>query len=161
MANTEYSGGYRKLCIGATSPKTNKSYCVYRYTDVYDGKIKYVGLVRTGKLCDRIQAHERDEDWCKNKPWFIEYFECENQSEVEAFEAHLIALYGTNKYYNTQKCGWGLNKYLPDVEKWWKPATIPFCEDFDTIKAVFEFKKAIKERRFDDATYLFDMIEVI
>lgn len=154
----KYKGGHRKLCIGATSPKTYKSFCVYRYTDVNDGIIKYVGIVKTGKLCDRLQAHEREDEWCKDKPWYIEYFECENQSEVEAFEAHLIALYGTDKYFNTQKSGWGTNQYLPDIEKWWKPATIPLCEDFETIKAVFAFKKAIKECKYDDAKRIFDAI---
>lgn len=155
----KYETGYRKLSVGSTNYTTNKSYCVYRYTDIEDGIIKYVGIVRSGKLCDRLQAHEREEEWCKNKPWYIEFFECENQSEVEAFEAHLIALYGTYKYHNTQKATWGLNKYLPDVESWWKPATIPICENFETLKLVFIFRRLLKEHRISEAREILNILE--
>lgn len=156
-----YEIGYRKINIGVTNPKTRKQYCVYRYIDIEDNTIKYVGIVRSGFLCDRIQSHEREDKWCQNKPWRIEYFECDTQSEVEAFEAHLIALYGTYKYYNKQKASWGINKYLPNVEKWWKPATIPVCEDNLTLKAVYEFKKALRENRINDARQIIKMIELM
>lgn len=161
MASKQYEGGYRKLNTGATSPKTNKSFCVYRYIDVYDGIIKYVGIVRTGKLCDRLQAHERDDEWCKDKPWYVEYFECNNQSEAEAFEAHLIALYKTYNYYNKCKAHWGINKYLPDVENWWK--TIPYynCTDKDTYIVVQYIRRLIREGDIETAKKLMEYIEIV
>ena len=54
-------------------------------------------------LQKRIQDHLYSDEWCKNGNWEIEYFECETKSEVEAFEAHLIALYKTEKYFNKVK----------------------------------------------------------
>ena len=101
-----------RLNMGTTRKETEKTLCVYRYTDIEDEQIKYVGIVRKGKLSNRLQSHETDDEWCKNRGWFIEYFDCDTQSEAEAFEAHLIALYGTDKYYNVKKAGWGINKYL-------------------------------------------------
>ena len=79
--------------------KTGKP-CVYRYIDKKDGIVKYVGIVYKQSLQKRIQDHLYNDEWCKNGNWKIEYFECETKSEVEAFEAHLIALYKTEKYFN-------------------------------------------------------------
>ena len=92
---------------------------------------------------------------------FIEYFDCDTQSEAEAFEAHLIALYGTDKYYNVKKAGWGINKYLPDVEKWWKPAVYPVCADFETMRLFWQFKKAVNERNHEEAERLLKAFEII
>ena len=149
-----------RLDMGTTRKETEKTLCVYRYTDIEDEKIKYVGIVRKGKLSNRLQSHEMDDEWCKGKGWFIEYFDCDTQSEAEAFEAHLIALYGTDKYYNVKKAGWGINKYLPDVEKWWKPATNPTCADFETMREFRKFKKAVAERNYEEAKRLFESFEI-
>jgi hypothetical protein len=67
-----------------------------------------------------MSLHRQCDIWKDLGIWRIEYFECENKSEAEAFESHLIALYGTDKYFNTNKVGWGLNQYLPDIENKWK-----------------------------------------
>lgn len=149
-----------RLNMGTTRKETEKTLCVYRYTDIEDEQIKYVGIVRKGKLSNRLQSHETDDEWCKNRGWFIEYFDCDTQSEAEAFEAHLIALYGTDKYYNVKKAGWGINKYLPDVEKWWKPAMNPTCADFETMRAFRKFKKAVAERNYEEAKRLFESFEI-
>ena len=159
---------FEKLCglrkagttsFGAFCAGTDRSLCVYRYIDMADNEIKYVGIVRKAKLKDRIMAHE-DDRWCKGKMWRVEYFGCDTQAEVEAFEAHLIAIYGTGKYYNTQKVGWGINKYLPDVENWWKPATRQLCADYETLDAVKMFRRMLRERKMEAARFLFDLLEV-
>lgn len=145
-----------RLKLGRTHEGTEKTLCVYRYTDIDDEIIKYVGIVRKGNLAERLATHEREDDWCKNKAWFIEYFECETQSEVEAFEAHLIALYGTDKYFNIKKAGWGINKYLPNIEDWWKPATFPICQDFETMRELIKFKQAIKDRDIEKVEKIYN-----
>lgn len=149
------------LDSGITNESTNRTLCVYRYTDIEDRKIKYVGIVTKGKLSSRLANHNNDDEWCIGKKWYIEYFECGTRSEAEAFEAHLIALYGTGEYYNTHKAKWGLNSFLPDVEKWWKPATIPLFEDFETMEVFWRFKKAVKDQNYEEAMRLFESLEVI
>lgn len=93
---------------------------VYRFIDETDNIIKYVGITRGDRVSDRMSLHKLCDIWKDLGIWKIEYFECENKSEAEAFESHLIALYGTDKYFNTMKVGWGLNQYLPDIENKWK-----------------------------------------
>jgi len=133
--------------------------CVYRYIDMRDNTIKYVGIVRKAALEKRIMQHSYVDEWCKNGVWKVEYFECETQSEVEAFEAHLIELYGTWKYFNKVKAHWGINRFLPDVEMWWKP----FCEsafaDIETLNFSLLIRKAIRDGNVKIARELLKMVD--
>lgn len=93
---------------------------VYRYIDTSDGLIKYVGISNGKTIRDRVADHRRSDDWYnKADGWKIEFIEVQNKSEAEAFESHLIALYGTDKWFNTAKAGWGLNHYLPTEISGW------------------------------------------
>ena len=94
-----------------------KDCCVYRYIDVSDWKIKYVGITVNGTLVNRHKGHIKEE-WYKNGRFICEYIQVDNQSEAEAIESHLIALYDTGKYFNKAKTGWGINKYLPNEYNW-------------------------------------------
>ena len=112
-------GRTRVRLIG--KPKTDKSKnIVYRFIDETDNRIKYIGITGEDRIYKRMSLHRLCDIWKDLGVWKIEYFECENKSEAEAFESHLITLYGTDKYFNTNKVGWGLNQYLPDIENKWK-----------------------------------------
>lgn len=97
--------------------------CIYRYTDKEDGIIKYVGIIwgKTRTLTQRVNEHKRD-DWHKGKNWKIETLEIENLSHTDAeyMEAHYIALYGTWKWYNKAKTGWGISRFIKDNPSDWK-----------------------------------------
>ena len=97
--------------------------CIYRYTDLADGIIKYVGIVygETRTLKNRLIEHLHDE-WYKYKNWKIEYIDVgiDSRTDAEYYEAHYISLYKTDKYYNMSKSGWGISKYLPDRENDWQ-----------------------------------------
>jgi len=102
---------------------------VYRYTDLSDNIIKYVGIVWSDnmELKNRIDAHHRD-DWYAGTFWKIEYLS-ENivtRTDAEYFEAHYISLYGTDKYHNKMKAGWGISHFLPDRENEWKEYVDPY-----------------------------------
>lgn len=148
-----------KYLLGRLKPETERTMCVYRYTDIYDGVIKYVGIVRKGTLASRIAGHSVDDGWCKNRDWFIEYFPCESKSEIEAFESHLIALYGTDKYYNKKKAGWGINRFLPNVEEWWMPASNLICDDFETMRVVVAFRRLLRAGKPDEAMKFYKLLE--
>ena len=139
----------------------NKKPCVYRYTDLSDGIVKYIGVVKKEPLEKRIMQHSYADEWCKGKRWKIEYFECETQSEVEAFEAHLIELHETWKYYNKVKAHWGINRFLPDVEKWWKVfSSSPFA-DTETGNFVMNIRILIRAGEIEKAKELLNMIDFI
>lgn len=95
---------------------------IYRYTDLADKIIKYVGIVwsEDRTLKQRVNEHERYDDWCRVRRWKIEYIyeDINTRSEAEAFEAHYISLYETDKYFNVKKTGWGTNKFLPLRNDW-------------------------------------------
>lgn len=133
--------------------------CVYRYTDLHDNTVKYVGIVRKSALEKRIMQHSYRDNWCKSGVWKVEYFECETQSEAEAFEAHLIELYGTWKYFNKVKAHWGINRFLPDVEMWWKP----FCEspfaDIETLNFSMLIRREIRDGNIKGAKELLEMVD--
>jgi len=128
-----------------------KKPCVYRYIDTDDRIVKYIGIVYKEDLDRRLNAHLCCDDWCKSGNWDIEYFECQNRSEAEAFESHLIAVYETWKYYNKAKANWGVNRFLPNVENWWKPARISAFTDSETAKAAAFFRQLIRDGKIDEA----------
>lgn len=134
--------------------------CVYRYIDTADNIVKYIGIVHSGTLKGRLYNHAK-EKWCEPRYWKVEYFECNTRAEAEAFEAHLIALYKTYNYYNKCKANWGLNKYLPDVETWWRPTHFYNCTDMETYQFVRLIKRLIKLKEKDLALELLNYIEII
>lgn len=108
---------------------------VYRYIDMNDNVIKYVGIVVKGTLPNRHKQHTRDA-WYKDGKFICECIEVDNKSEAEAIESHLISLYETDKYYNKAKTGWGINKYLP-MEYEWKIANVNDETIEDVVKSLY------------------------
>ena len=94
---------------------------VYRYTDLKDNKIKYVGIVwsKNRTLAQRLNEHLKLDDWCHNN-YKVEYLEVANRTEAESLESHFIALYKTYKFYNNAKADWGINSFIPNMEDDWK-----------------------------------------
>jgi len=133
--------------------------CVYRYVDNESGIIKYVGIVYKGGLEKRLMVHANTDAWALDACWKVEYFECETRSEAEAFESHLITLYGTDKYYNKAKANWGINKYLPDVESMWKIAVTPHFADIETLNIAILIRKLIRAGKREEALLLLDLLE--
>lgn len=97
---------------------------VYRYKDLVDNIIKYVGIVWSGKrtLNQRLYEHQQNDEWCFKRRWKIEYLESEitTRTDAEYFESHYISLYETDKYFNVKKSGWGISSFLPNRENEWK-----------------------------------------
>lgn len=116
---------------------------IYRYTDLADNIIKYVGIVwsENRSLKQRIQEHEKD-NWCKVRRWKIEYIttNVNNRTEAEFFESHYISLYQTYKYYNIKKPNWGTSNLIPFTENDWKEYT----DDKSVIINSLISKKQIK-----------------
>lgn len=132
---------------------------VYRYIDKTDGVTKYVGITRETAIKQRLSVHAAKDRWKYKGTWRIEYFECENQSEAEAFESHLIALYETGKYYNKRKVGWGINQYLPSVEERWKLLQESKYADVETERAVMLFHWLLKNGYKDEAKAVLNCFE--
>lgn len=125
--------------IDLLTHKLDEYVCVYRYTDMSDGIIKYVGIVYKGTIANRHKTHTR-EDWYIDGQFLVEYIVVKNRSEAEAIESHLISLYGTDKYYNKAKAGWGINSFLP-TEYQWKPIIV----EFDDLIKELHFKVCFYE----------------
>jgi len=79
---------------------------VYRYTDIDDGIVKYIGLSKEDSPKIRIQGHRRDK-LCGGH-WIIDYFLTETLGSADAWETHLINYYGTGQWFNTAKTDYGL-----------------------------------------------------
>lgn len=94
---------------------------VYRYTDLDDNIVKYIGIVtsknKTRTLEDRIKEHYTKHEWAYGN-FKIDYFTVASRTDAEAFESHLISFYKTYLYYNKAKADWGLSQYLPNVNCW-------------------------------------------
>lgn len=102
--------------------------CVYRYIDIKDNKIKYVGIVWSSKrtLKQRINEHKKDK-WYKISEWKIQILEypINSRTDAEYIEAHFVSLYQTDKYYNVSKSGWGISSFIPNMEDKWKDYDTP------------------------------------
>lgn len=94
---------------------------VYRYTDLSDGIIKYVGIVwsRNRTLEQRINEHKREE-WHFGKSWKIEFIceDIETRTDAEYFESHYISLFKTDRWFNKSKSDWGTSGFLPVKSEW-------------------------------------------
>lgn len=96
---------------------------VYCYIDLYDDKIKYVGIT-SRKLEQRVHEHKKNEQWVSNSKWKILYFYVQTKSESESWESHLIAKYQTYNWYNTAKKDWGLIGTFNDIYPAWSVYSI-------------------------------------
>ena len=118
---------------------------VYRYTDLSDGIIKYVGVVwsENRTLSQRIREHLNDK-WCKGKKWKIEFIKLEGQSRTDAeyLESHFISLFGTDKYFNTRKAGWGISSIIKGTFNW----ELYSCENLKTAEEYEEEIKNLKRQ---------------
>ena len=85
---------------------------IYRYTDLTDGIIKYVGIVysENRSLSQRINEHKRD--YWYSDAFKVEYiaFEDISKSDLNALEGHYICVYKTYKWFNESKNDWGESK---------------------------------------------------
>jgi hypothetical protein len=92
---------------------------VYRYTDLNDEIIKYVGNVWSNNrtLQKRIREHKND-DWYKDKNWKIEYIQVNTRTDAEYLESHFIEKYKTYNYYNQAKAHWGISDFIKDDFEW-------------------------------------------
>lgn len=97
---------------------------VYRYTDLSDGIIKYVGIVWSDNrtLKQRVDEHFRNDDWCKGRKWKVEFLKrnINSRTDAELFESHYISEYATDKYYNIKKSGWGKSDLINSKNEEWE-----------------------------------------
>jgi len=95
---------------------------VYKYTDLYDDVVKYVGIVWSDNrtLADRVREHQSD-DWYEKGRWKIEYLvkSISSRTDAELLERHYISKYETYKWYNKSKAHWGECTLFEDYEDKW------------------------------------------
>ncbi len=98
--------------------------CVYKYIDLADDIVKYVGITYgdSSNLKKRIYQHRINDNWANISNYNIQYqdFDVNSRTDAEMLEAHYIALYQTYKYYNKDKKKWGLSSFIPNREHLWK-----------------------------------------
>lgn len=89
---------------------------IYRYIDMRDNFIKYVGIVygENRTLEQRHKEHLKKDIWCDEK-FKVQYLDVpiNSRSEAEALEAHFISLYQTGSWYNKSKSNWGQSSFVP------------------------------------------------
>lgn len=124
---------------------------VYRYVDLLDDIIKYIGIVwgENSTLENRIRQHSK-EDKFKGKNWKIEVLNVQvnSRTDAECYESHYIALYRTYNYLNVAKKKFGLCSFLPDRENEWVEYNITTkrCDLSVNVKS----QKKCKKNRYDN-----------
>lgn len=95
---------------------------VYRYIDVSDETVKYIGIVYSAysTVLKRVYQHHNDA-WFIGIVWRVERL-CLNldnlsRTDVECIEGHFISRFGTDKWYNRKKAGWGESALYNEVLK--------------------------------------------
>jgi len=117
---------------------------VYRYVDLHDEVIKYVGIVwsENRTLKQRVKEHFEQDDWCIGGYWRVEYLQKEVKSRIDAelLEAHYISKFKTNEWYNVSKANWGASELLQDDpdEEWKEYETIGDIKPSNMIKTCEE-----------------------
>lgn len=118
---------------------------IYRYIDLRDNIIKYVGIVWANNrtLDDRIREHSANDSWCKGGYWKVEYLnrDIQNRMDAELLEAHYIGKFDTGKWYNTYKSSWGRSTLLDDSNDQWIEYGI-ICNTFsNTVSSKYDSLK--------------------
>ena len=88
---------------------------VYRYIDLADNIIKYVGIVcrvSEGGLEQRVKEHFQNDAWSHGIKWRVEYIEVPTKNDAHALETHFITLYDTGKWFNHAKKSSGLLSFV-------------------------------------------------
>ena len=95
---------------------------VYRYRDINDNIIKYVGIVNdSGRtLGRRLLEHFRKDVWSHGK-FQVDYINVKSKTDAEFLEAHFISYYETFKYFNVAKKDWGISSIVTLQEYLWHP----------------------------------------
>lgn len=111
---------------------------VYRYIDLCDGVVKYIGIVYSEdrSLDDRVREHARNDNWCKTRKWKIQYIVVNNRSEAETYETHFISLYNTGNYFNKAKTDRGVVSFIPEVE--WHDYNVDSNEENEKLKSIIK-----------------------
>lgn len=95
---------------------------VYRYVDINDETVKYVGIVwgENRTIDQRIAEHKKDY-WYPFGSWRVEILneQIDTRAEAESIETHLISLYQTDRYYNVRQARYGVNKFFPSFDDKW------------------------------------------
>lgn len=118
---------------------------VYKYTDLSDNIVKYVGIVWSDNrtLSQRVSEHKND-DWYIGRKWKIEYIKrnIKTRSDAELIESHYISKYHTDMFFNKRKSGWGESQFIDGEDEW-----ILFLSEEETA-SVFEKYATIKKVNF-------------
>lgn len=131
---------------------------VYKYTDVDDGIVKYVGIVwsENRTLLQRLKEHQLYDWWCNGKQWKVEYLYVNNKTDCEGLESHFIALYNTDKWYNKNKTNWGISNVYSMIEWEWKE----FNYIFDNVNIKNRNNRRINNnflsKLYNDSIYIFN-----
>lgn len=96
--------------------------CVYRFVDLKDNLVKYIGIVfgENRSLKQRTYEHIRYDRWCNNAAWRVDYIDVNNRAEAEALESHFISEFNTGSFFNKSKNDWGTNSFLSGLSFQWK-----------------------------------------
>ena len=133
---------------------------VYRYTDLRDDIVKYIGITKR-KLQLRVKEHDKQDDWLDNLVyWDIDYFCVKNQSEAEAWESHLISEYCTYNWYNKGKADWGSITSFTDITVRWNmyiSAGIFVDIDYNKYRLIDDFTGLVSETTIKLETNIDDL----
>lgn len=129
---------------------------IYKYTND-SNEVKYVGIIKShANFPGRFRQHTYDEWYSSSKKWTIQYSFYASQTDVEALEAHLIAVYTKNgaELFNKAKASWGPSAFINEESIEWKEF------DWDGYLSNWKLQsssKPVNERTIDDyielATY--------
>ena len=99
---------------------------VYRYIDLNDNQIKYVGIVWSGNrtLKQRVEEHYNNESWCDRGHWRIEYVlrDVNTRTDAEYLEAHYTNKFRNpdNEWFGKTKLNWGESEIIDDSNDVWE-----------------------------------------
>ena len=99
---------------------------VYRYIDLNDNQIKYVGIVWSGNrtLKQRVEEHYNNDSWCDKGHWRIEYVlrDVNTRTDAEYLEAHYTNKFRDPDYewFGKTKLNWGESEIIDDSNDKWE-----------------------------------------
>lgn len=99
---------------------------VYRYIDLNDNNIKYVGIVWSGNrtLKERVDEHYKNDSWCDRGHWRIEYVlrDVNTRTDAEYLEAHYTNKFRKqdSEWFGKTKLNWGESEIIDDSNDKWE-----------------------------------------
>ena len=118
---------------------------IYKYVNKETEDVEYVGIIKSDTNFPRRFDQHKSDAWFEPFKYDIYFAEVLSQSDAEALEGHFIAFYGSTKFHNKSKAGWGLCSFAPEIK--WQKYNSAIPPNYTKPNDIFKWQRELLNNR--------------